>query len=69
MSVASDLLSNYQHVIESLTFVTGSKGVFDVEVNGETLYSKKVTGRHAEPAEVLGLFQKQYAVGVERYGT
>ncbi len=68
MSAASDLLFNYQHVIESLTFVTGSKGVFEVEVDGDVLYAKKVTGRHAEPHEVLGLFEKRYAVGVERYG-
>jgi selenoprotein W-related protein len=67
VSAASDLLFNYQHVIESLTFVTGSKGVFEVEVDGEMLYSKKVTGRHAKAGEVLQLFEKRYAVGVERY--
>ena len=67
MSAASDLLFNYQHVIESLTFVTGSKGIFDVEIDGKILYSKNVTGRHAEPHEVLRLFEERYAVGVERY--
>jgi predicted Rdx family selenoprotein len=64
----SDLLSNYQHVIESLTLVTGSKGVFDVEVDGEMLYSKHATGRHAEPGEVLDLFRDRYAQGVTPYG-
>jgi selenoprotein W-related protein len=51
-----DLLSNYQHVIADLTLVTGSKGVFDVTVDGEPLYSKAETGRHAEDGEVLALF-------------
>ncbi len=69
MSAADDLLSNYQHVIDRLTFVTGSKGVFDVVVDGETLYSKLAAGRHAEPGEVLDLFEQHVAAGVARYGS
>ena len=68
MSAASDLLSNYQHVIDTLTLDTGSKGVFDVEVDGELLYSKRATGRHAEPGEVLELFRERYAKDVTPYG-
>lgn len=67
MSAARDLLHNYQHVIADLTFITGSKGVFDVIVDGEVLYSKKDTGRHAEPGEVLELFRDRCAKGVEVY--
>ncbi len=55
--MADDILRNYQHVIESFTFITGTKGVFELEVNGKLLYSKKGLGRHAEQGEVLGLFQ------------
>lgn len=68
MSAAADILSNYQHVVETLTFTTGSKGVFDVTVDGETLYSKHETDRHAEPGEVLELFTEKYGEGVTRYG-
>lgn len=68
MSAASDLLSNYQHVIESLTLVTGAKGVFDVEVGGDVLYSKHSTGRHAEPGEILELFRDRYTREVTPYG-
>jgi selenoprotein W-related protein len=68
VSAADDLLSTYQHVIDTLTLVTGSKGVFDVEVDGEVLYSKHATGRHAEPGEVLELFRERYAAGVTPYG-
>jgi selenoprotein W-related protein len=67
VSAARDLLHDYQHVIESLTLVTGSKGVFDVVVDGETLYSKRATGRHAQPGEVLVLFRERYAPGVTPY--
>lgn len=69
MSAVNDLLSNYQHVIERLELVTGTAGVFDVVVDGEMLYSKGHTGRHAEDGEVLSLFTEQYADGVPRYGT
>jgi selenoprotein W-related protein len=68
VSAASALLSTYQHVIGSLTLVTGSKGVFDVEVDGDMLYSKHATGRHAQPGEVLELFRNRYAQDVTPYG-
>ena len=67
MGAASDLLGNYQHVIDSLTLTTGSKGIFDVTVDGELLYSKHETGRHAEPGEVLQLFTERYAQDVTPY--
>lgn len=69
MRAADDLLSAYQHVIEDLTLVTGSKGVFDVVVDGNVLFSKQDTGRHAEPGEVLQLFRDTYAGGVPEYGS
>lgn len=68
MSAAGDILSRYQHVIDSLTFTTGSKGVFDVTVDGAILYSKAETGRHANPGEVLELFVEKYGEGVPIYG-
>ena len=67
MSAAHDLLHDYQHVIADLRLVTGSKGVFDVVVDDEVLYSKKATGRHADPGEVLELFRAKYAKGVKVY--
>lgn len=67
MSAVSDLLSNYQHVITDLRLVMGGSGVFDVTVDGELIYSKKETGRHAEDGEVLALFTE--LVGdIKRYG-
>jgi len=47
--------------------VMGSRGVFDVVVDGRTLYSKHETGRHAEPNEVLALFREHYATDVTPY--
>jgi selenoprotein W-related protein len=67
VSAAHDLLHDYQHVIAELRLVTGSKGVFDVVVDGDVLYSKGATGRHAKPGEVLELFRNRFAANVEVY--
>ncbi len=67
MRAAHDLLHDYQHVIAELTLVTGTKGVFDVEVDGELLYSKRATGRHAEAGEVLDLFRQRFAADTPVY--
>ena len=32
-----------------------SGGVFDVDVDGERVFSKRESGRHAAPGEVVGL--------------
>ena len=58
MSLAEELLKNYEHLIESLMLVPSEGGKFEVTVNGELLYSKLSTHRHAEPGEVLGLVRK-----------
>jgi selenoprotein W-related protein len=54
--VADEILSNYQHIIDTFTFVTGTKGAFEFKVDDEMLFSKKELGRHAEPGEVLQRF-------------
>jgi hypothetical protein len=67
VSAANDLLRDYQHIITELRLITGSKGIFDVIVDGEVLYSKNATGRHAKSGEVLELFRDRYAQGVDVY--
>ena len=67
MSAAHDLIHHYQHLIDELTLITGSAGVFDVIVNDEMPYSKTDTGRHAEPGEVLSLFTELLPSDTSRY--
>jgi len=64
---AAEILHDYQHVISELVLVTGSRGVFDVEVDDRMLFSKGAVGRHAEPGEVFRLFREQIVPGVEIY--
>jgi len=58
VSLAEELLKNYEHVIESVVLVPSDGGKFEVTVNGQLLYSKLTAHRHAEPGEVLGLVRK-----------
>ncbi len=58
MSLAEELLKNYEHLIETLTLVPSDGGRFEVAVNGQLSYSKLQTHRHAEPGEVLGLVRE-----------
>ena len=58
MSLADELLKNYEHVIEAITLLPSEGGRFEVTVNGQLLYSKLETHRHAALGEVLGLVQK-----------
>ena len=69
MGATRDLLANYQHIISDLRLVTGDKGVFDVVVDGKTIYSKGETGRHADDGEVLALFTELVGPEVPRFGT
>ena len=58
MSLADELLKNYEHLIETMTLVPSDGGKFEVTVNGQLLFSKLQTHRHAEPGEVPGLVRK-----------
>jgi selenoprotein W-related protein len=53
-----ELLKYYEHLVETITLVPSDGGKFEVSVNGQLLYSKLQTHRHAEPGEVLGLVRK-----------
>ena len=66
--MADELLSDYQHVIDRFTFVTGSRGAFEFSVDGELYFSKQtMQRRHAEPGEILELFREIVGPGVPVY--
>ena len=67
MSTVAGLLHDYQHIIAELRVITGSKGVFDVTVDGAMLFSKHAKHRFPDDGELLRLFQEHYAVGVDVY--
>jgi len=58
VSLAGGLLKDYEHVIESVTLIPSDGGRFEVSVNGELIYSKLQTKRHAEAGEIINLIHK-----------
>lgn len=69
MRVAEDLLGSYQHRIDGLTLTPGPRGIFDVAVNGDLIFSKYAAARHAEPGEILESFRQIVGPDVRLYGT
>jgi len=58
VSLANELLKEFEYDIGNLTLVPSDGGRFEVTVGDELVYSKLETRRHAEPGEVLGLVRK-----------
>lgn len=50
--MAEQILGEFEHETESLKLIPSRGGVFEVVVDGDLIYSKKETGRHAEYEEV-----------------
>jgi len=58
VSLASELLREFEYEVENLVLVPSDGGKFEVTVGEKLVYSKLETRRHAEPGEVLGLVRK-----------
>jgi len=58
VSLANDLIKNFEPSIEAITLVPSDGGKLEVSVNDQLLYSKLKTGRHPDPGEVVQLVQK-----------
>jgi predicted Rdx family selenoprotein len=43
--------------------VTGSKGIFDVHVDGDLVFTKSMLGRYPDPDDVLPLIRSRLSQG------
>jgi len=59
VSLATELLKNFEYDIGNLVLVPSDGGRFEISVGDTLVYSKLQTRRHAEPGEVLGLVRKE----------
>jgi len=59
VSLATELLKNFEFDIGNLVLVPSDGGRFEISVGDKLVYSKLQTRRHAEPGEVLGLVRKE----------
>jgi selenoprotein W-related protein len=55
--VAAELKGAYPEA--DVRLIPSSGGVFDVKLDGELVFSKKASRRHAEPGEVLDLIRRK----------
>ena len=55
----SAILKDHESQIESLTLIPSDGGKFEVEMDGELIYSKQETNRHTDPPEILRLFRER----------
>ena len=55
--MTDELLTEFESHVASWKLIPSKGGVFEVTVNGDLVYSKKKTGRHAEIDEVRKLLQ------------
>jgi selenoprotein W-related protein len=67
LASARELIKNYQHLINQFTFIMGSKGVFEVKVDDQVIYSKRSLGRRPRPGELLQSFKELVGPGVHTY--
>ena len=66
VGLAAELLHGWAPIIERIELISGSKGRFEVTMDGELIYSKLGTGRHAKPGEVARIVRDR--IGAEFYG-
>lgn len=57
--MADEILIHYEQVVKSLTLIPASGGRFEVTADGEPVYSKLETHRHARPGEVVDLLRSR----------
>ncbi len=59
-------MSGWAPIITAVELVPGSKGRFEVTLDGELIFSKATLGRHAEPGEVADLVRARIGPEIPR---
>ena len=59
MGLAREILERWAPVMRSVELRAGSRGRFEVTLDGELVFSKESAGRHAKPSEIVSLFQER----------
>jgi selenoprotein W-related protein len=50
--------NEYGDIISDVVLIESANGAYEIRVDGNLIYSKLETGRHADPPEILGLFKE-----------
>lgn len=54
----AEAVEAHERSIREISLIPSDSGKFEVEVNGDLVYSKLQTGRHLEEGELVGLLQE-----------
>lgn len=57
--MTEQLLAEFEDGITEFTLIPSRGGVFEVDVDGDRIYSKKATGRHAEYEDIAGPIRRR----------
>lgn len=58
--MAEDLLNDFPSQISSLTLIPSDGGRFEVAVDDQLIFSKRLAGRHAEYDEIATAIRQQH---------
>jgi selenoprotein W-related protein len=53
------VLEEFEETLGEVEIVTGVGGVFDVHVDGDLVFEKKMLGRYPDPDDVLPLLRER----------
>jgi selenoprotein W-related protein len=67
LDTAAELVLDYQHIINKLELIMGTRGAFEVSVDGEALFSKKEEKRFPEAEEIRSRFKALVGANVATY--
>lgn len=59
MGLAVEVLERWAPLMRTVELRAGTKGRFEVTLDGELLFSKAALGRHAKAGEVMALFEER----------
>ncbi len=57
MSLTAEILKAYEAHITSLVLIPSSGGVFEIEADGDLIFSKKAVERHPTVPEIMKLIK------------
>ena len=59
MRLADELLTGWAPILRGVELTSGTKGRFEVTLDGEVIFSKASLQRHAKPGEVSALVERR----------
>ncbi len=65
MSLAEELLDGWAPILRGVELATGTKGRFEVTLDGELIFSKAALKRHASPGEVSAEVERRIGAPLE----